>query len=106
MIKGIFKRRSPVQEKLARIKETVLKDALSREKSMIELANIYGVHQLSLLKFHRMNGIKKKRKNVKYGSGHSRGCYKKRIEELRNYIKENNITKSEIILAVLSMRGD
>jgi len=106
MTKGIFKRRSPVQEKLASIKETVLKDALSREKSMIELANIYGVHQVSLLKFHRMNGIKKKRKNVKYESGHSRDCYKKRIEDLRSYIKENNITKSEIMSAILDIRGD
>ena len=106
MTKGIFKRKYPVQEKLARMKEIVLKDALCREKSVTELANIYGVHKVSLWKYYKNNGIKKKRKNVNYESGHIRGSYKKQIEDLRNYIKENNITQEEIILAVLSMRSN
>lgn len=101
--KMVYKRRSPVQEKLAKIKEIVLKDAESGEKSMIELADIYGVHQVSLLKFHRMNGIKKKRKNVKYRSNYNKGYYKKRIDELRGYIKENNISQEEIKESILSL---
>ena len=103
MPQGIYKRKSPVQEKLAKIKEIILKDALNREKSIIELAKIYGVHPLSLLKFYKENGIKKKRKYIKYGSRYSKGCCEKRIEELRSYIKENNIPKEQIMMAVLSM---
>ena len=107
MPKGICKRRSPVQEKLAGMKDIILKDALSREKSMIELAKVYGVHPISLLKFHKENGIKKRRKYVDYKSGYNRGCYKSKIEELRNYIKENNFIKEQIISAIISIReGD
>jgi len=91
---------------LAGIKEIVVRDALSRKKSTTELANIYGVHPLSLLKYYKKNGIKKKRKNVDYKLGHIRGHYKKHIEELRNYIKENNISRAEIKLAILSIRSD
>ena len=99
MPQGIFKRKSPAQEKLERIKETILKDALSGEKSVKDLANIYGVCLLSLSGFYKNNGIKKKRKYVKYIKGH----YKSRIKELRNYIKENNISRVEIIEAILSI---
>ena len=100
MPQGIYKRTSPVQEKLARIKDVVLKDAASREKSMIELAKIYGVHPLSLLKFHKENDIKKKRKNIIYRGRYS---YKSKIEELRDYIRENNITRKQIIAATISI---
>ena len=55
MPKGLYKRRSPVQEKLARIKEIVLKDALSGKKSMIELAKIYGVNSVSILNLKEKN---------------------------------------------------
>ena len=99
----LVKRRSPVQEKLARIKDIVLKDALSGEKSIIELAKIYGTNPVSLLKFHKENGIKKKRKYVDYKSGYNRGCYKNQIEELRDYIRKNNITKEEIISTIVSI---
>jgi len=101
MLQGIYKRRSPIQEKLARIKEIVLKDALSREKSIIELAKTYGVHPLSLLKFYKKNGIKKKRKNVEYKLGYKRNSFKSQIEDIRKYIKENDITKEEIISAII-----
>lgn len=103
MPKGICKRRSPVQEKLANMKDIILKDALSREKSMIELAKVYGVHPISLLKFHKENGIKKRRKYVDYKSGYNRGYYKSQIEELRDYIRKNNITKEEIISTIVSI---
>ena len=104
MTKGIFKRKSPVQEKLAKMEEIILKDALSREKSVKELANIYGVCSLSLSEYYKNNGIKKLRKNVKYKYGYIRGSYKNKIKELRNYIKENDITKEEIVLTILSIR--
>jgi len=88
MTKGIYKRRSPIQEKLARIKDVVLKDA-SYE---------------SLLKYYNNSGIKKKRKYIEYKSGYTRGNYKSQkksqIEDIRNYIKENNITKEEVISAL------
>lgn len=96
MPRGIYKRRSPVQEKLARMKDIVLKDALSGEKNAKELANVYGVHPSSLLKFHKENGVKKKRK---YVSGYCKG----KIEDLRSYIKENDITKEDIFKAILSI---
>ena len=102
MTKGTHKRKRPVQEKLTRIKDIVLKDALSGEKSMIELANIYGVNPISLFKFHKENGIKKKKKYVKY----IRGNYKSKIDELRDYIKENNITKEEVLSTILDMRSN
>ena len=102
MTKGIFKCKSPVQEKLAGIKEIILKDALSGEKSVIELANIYGVPPVSLFNYYKKNGIKKKRKHVDYKLGRNRGR-QKRIEECRSYIKENNITRAEIESAILSI---
>ena len=104
MKKGIFKRKSPIQEKLAGIKEIVLRDCLSREKSVKELAKIYGVHLGSLFNYYKKNGIKKKRKNVECKSGYKRCSYKRKIEDLRSYIKENNITKAEIKLAILSIK--
>lgn len=103
MTKGIYKRKSPVQEKLAKMKEIILKDALSREKSVEELTKIYGISYESLLKYYNNNGIKKKRKNIEYKSGYIRGSYKSQIESLRNYIKENNITKEEIVSTILSI---
>ena len=63
------------------------------------------MHPGSLLKYYKKNRIKKKRKKVNRKSGHTRGNYKK-IEDLRNYIKENNITQEEIISAVFSIRSD
>lgn len=104
MTKGMFKRRRPVQEKLTGIREIVLRDSLSREKSVIELAKIYGVHPGSLLKYYKKNGIKKKRKNVECKSGYKRFSFKRKIEDLRGYIKENNITKAEIKSAILSIK--
>jgi len=100
MPKRIHKHGRPAQERLGMMKETVLKDAISREKNIKELAISYGVHPGSLYKFYKENGIKKKRKNVEYESGYTKGCYKKRIEELRDYIKENNFTKEEVISSI------
>ena len=97
---GIYKRKSPVQEKLARMKDIIWEDALSRKKSVKELANIYGVCSLSLSKYYKRNGIKKKKKKR---IGFVRDSYKKKIEELRNYIKENGITKAEVVSTVLSL---
>ena len=56
----------------------------------------------SLLKYYKKNGIKKKKIKLEYKSGHTRGNYNKqksRIEDIRNYIKENDITKEEVISA-------
>ena len=61
---GIYKRKSPVQEKLARMKDIILEDALRR------------------------------------GSYNNQ---KSQIEDLRNYIKENGITKAEVVSTVLSL---
>ena len=97
---GIYKRKSPVQEKLARMKDIILEDAESRKKSVKELANIYGVCSLSLSKYYKRNGIKKKKKKK---IGFVRGSYKNQIEDLRKYIKENNITKEEVISTILSL---
>ena len=99
MSKGIYKRRSPIQEKLKRIREIILKDALSGEKSLKELACDYGVYHTSLSEFYKKNGIRKKRVKVKY----TRGCYKSHIKELKNYIKENNISRDNIVQATLSI---
>ena len=95
-----FKYKKSIQEVLSIIKEKILKDASSGEKGIAELAKIYGISYETLRKYYRVNGIKKKREYVnRYG----RGCYKKRIEELRDYIKENNITKEEILSTILSI---
>ena len=99
MPQGIYKRRNPIQEKLKRMKETILKDALSGEKSVKDLAYIYGVCPFSLSGFYKKNGIKKKRIYVKY----IKGPYKSRIKELRDYIKENNISRNDIVQATLSI---
>ena len=102
---GIYKRKSPVQEKLARMKDIILEDALSRKKSVKELTKIYGVSYESLLKYYKKNGIKKKKIKLEYKSGYTRGNYnnqKRQIEDLRKYIKENNITKEEVISTILS----
>ena len=99
MPQGIYKRKSPVQEKLERMKKTILKDALSGEKSVKDLAYIYGVCPLSLSGFYKKNGIKKKRMYVKYIRGHYKSC----IKELRDYIKENNISRNDIVQATLSL---
>ena len=103
---GIYKRKSPVQEKLARMKDIILEDALSRKKSVKELNKIYGVSYVSLLKYYRKNGIKKKKIKLEYKSGYTSGNYnnqKRQIEDLRKYIKENNITKEEVISTILSL---
>ena len=104
---GIYKRKSPIQEKLARMKDIILEDALSRKKSVKELVKIYNVSYESLFKYYRKNGIKKKKIKLEYKSGYTRGNYnnnqKKKIEELRNYIKENGITKAEVVSTVLSL---
>ena len=100
---GIYKRKSPVQEKLARMKDIILEDALSRKKSVKELVKIYNVSYESLLKYYRKNGIKKKKIKLEYKSGYKRCKYKNQIEDLRSYIKENNITKEEVKEAFLSI---
>ena len=42
------------------------------------------------------------KKYVKY----IRGNYKSKIDELRDYIKENNITKEEVLSTILDMRSN
>ena len=102
---GIYKRKSPVQEKLAIMKDVILEDALSRKKSVKELAKIYNVSYGSLLIYYKKNRIKKKKIKLEYKSGYTRGSYnnqKRQIEDLRNYIKKNGITKEEVISTILS----
>jgi len=44
------------------------------------------------------SGVYKRKKEVKY-----KGSNIKHLEELRNFIKENNITKEQILDTILSM---
>jgi len=106
MTKGIFKRRSPVQEKLERLHRIILRDVSNTKKSVQELADSYGVCYPSLHAYYKKNNIKKKRKHryityIKAKSGN-----KSKMKNLKDYIKENNITKRQIELAVLSICQD
>lgn len=106
MTSGIFGRRSPVQKKLGRLHWIILRDASNREKSAKELADNYGVSLPSLSVYYKKNNIKKKRKHryityIKAKSGH-----KSKVKNLKDYIRENNITKRQVKLAVLSICQD
>ena len=71
-----FKHKKSIQEVLSVIKEKILEDASSGEKSIVELAIIYGISCGTLRKYYRVNGIKKKREYVKYNKSGCMGCYK------------------------------
>ena len=102
-MKKLRNRRSPVQEKLEKSYWIILRDASNTEKSAKELADNYGVSYCSLLAYYKKNNIKKERKHhyIKSKSGH-----KSKMKNLKDYIKENSITKRQIELAVLSICRD
>lgn len=100
MPKGTYKRSRPIRDRLDNIKEMILKDTLDRSRSLTELAKSYGVSKDSLAFYYRESNLKKCRKSR---IGCKRGKYKSRIEDLRVYIKENNITKLEVMKAVLTL---
>ena len=103
MTRGLFKRRKPIQERLEKLYWVILRDASNRKKSAKEMANNYGVSYGALLIYFKENRIKKLRKiyytRVKLGR-------KTEMEDLRDYIKKNNITKRQIQSAVLSICED
>ena len=91
------------EEKLEGIKDIVLRDASRGEKKLKELAIIYGVSPQHLSEYYKMNGIKKKKKYDIGAGGSWKGRNKTQIEKVRDYIKENNHTRADVVQAILSI---
>ncbi len=100
-------RSTPIQDKLDNIKETILKDCADRDRDLTELAKDYEVSRESLALYLKRNKLKKcSKKYIRIYRIYKSGIHKSQIKDLRKFIKDNNITRSQIIKAIVSMAKD